>query len=108
MSVWLLVLLVSATLKALRNGGRCKAFKVIAGKVDKTLAPFVGLSGVNPFFGLLPPAIFRISSARLGLGRWAQAGHLSVKPQHVRNHLWIFVNCLIENPAAGRLCIAGV
>jgi DNA topoisomerase II len=24
---------------------------------------------------------------------------LSVKPQHVRNHLWIFVNCLIENPA---------
>ena len=22
-----------------------------------------------------------------------------VKPFHVRNHLWIFVNCLIENPA---------
>eukprot|EP00434_Breviolum_minutum_P014203 symbB.v1.2.012523.t2/scaffold852.1/size193270/1 len=28
-----------------------------------------------------------------------KAGTLSVKPQHVRNHLWIFVNCLIENPA---------
>lgn len=34
------------------------------------------------------------------LGQKAEkAGHLSVKPQHVRNHLWLFVNCLIENPA---------
>jgi len=31
-----------------------------------------------------------------------QAGNLSVKPQHVRNHLWLFVNCLIENPASWR------
>ena len=23
---------------------------------------------------------------------------LSIKPQHVKQHLWIFVNCLIENP----------
>lgn len=43
---------------------------------------------------------------RNGCQRWlwfwstCQAGTLSVKPQHVRNHLWIFVNCLIENPAA--------
>ncbi|CAE7556120.1 TOP2 [Symbiodinium pilosum] len=29
----------------------------------------------------------------------AKAGNLAVKPQHVRNHLWVFVNCLIENPA---------
>ncbi|CAE7303627.1 Top2 [Symbiodinium natans] len=28
-----------------------------------------------------------------------KAGNLAVKPQHVRNHLWVFVNCLIENPA---------
>lgn len=26
-------------------------------------------------------------------------GTLAVKPQHVKNHLWVFVNCLIENPA---------
>merc|ERR1719201_1764339 len=26
-------------------------------------------------------------------------GGMEVKPFHVRNHLWIFVNCLIENPA---------
>ena len=25
-------------------------------------------------------------------------GGIEIKPQHVRNHLWIFVNCLIENP----------
>ena len=25
--------------------------------------------------------------------------NLSIKPQHVKQHLWIFVNCLIENPA---------
>ena len=24
--------------------------------------------------------------------------NLNIKPQHVRQHLWIFVNCLIENP----------
>eukprot|EP00435_Cladocopium_sp_Y103_P015238 s2274_g3.t1 len=34
------------------------------------------------------------------LGQKAEkTGNLAVKPQHVRNHLWIFVNCLIENPA---------
>jgi len=26
-------------------------------------------------------------------------GGIEIKPQHVKNHLWIFVNCLIENPA---------
>ncbi|CAE7627527.1 top2 [Symbiodinium sp. CCMP2456] len=26
-------------------------------------------------------------------------GTLAVKPQHVKNHLWVFVNCLVENPA---------
>merc|ERR1719201_1948372 len=26
-------------------------------------------------------------------------GGMEIKPFHVRNHLWIFVNCLIENPA---------
>eukprot|EP00913_Durusdinium_trenchii_P034684 g32446.t1 len=35
----------------------------------------------------------------IGQQKSDKAGHLSVKPQHVRNHLWIFVNCLIENPA---------
>mmetsp|Transcript_94572 Transcript_94572/g.149536 ORF Transcript_94572/g.149536 Transcript_94572/m.149536 type:complete len:1243 (-) Transcript_94572:166-3894(-) len=28
-----------------------------------------------------------------------QKGGYDVKPQHVRNHIWIFVKCLIENPA---------
>mmetsp|Transcript_29070 Transcript_29070/g.52693 ORF Transcript_29070/g.52693 Transcript_29070/m.52693 type:complete len:2014 (-) Transcript_29070:71-6112(-) len=28
-----------------------------------------------------------------------KSGALSVKAQHVKNHLWVFVNCLIENPA---------
>ncbi|CAJ1382282.1 unnamed protein product [Effrenium voratum] len=28
-----------------------------------------------------------------------KAGNLSVKPAHVRSYLWVFVNCLIENPA---------
>lgn len=26
-------------------------------------------------------------------------GGIEIKPQHVRNHLFVFVNCLIENPA---------
>lgn len=26
-------------------------------------------------------------------------GGIEIKPQHVKNHLWVFVNCLIENPA---------
>lgn len=26
-------------------------------------------------------------------------GGMDIKPFHVRNHLWVFVNCLIENPA---------
>merc|ERR1719463_909393 len=26
-------------------------------------------------------------------------GGIDIKPAHVRNHLWVFVNCLIENPA---------
>merc|ERR1719161_544453 len=26
-------------------------------------------------------------------------GGMEIKPNHVKNHLWIFVNCLIENPA---------
>lgn len=26
-------------------------------------------------------------------------GGIEIKPSHVKNHLWIFVNCLIENPA---------
>eukprot|EP00811_Abedinium_folium_P035186 NODE_7_length_4662_cov_6.859757.p1 GENE.NODE_7_length_4662_cov_6.859757~~NODE_7_length_4662_cov_6.859757.p1 ORF type:complete len:1097 (-),score=373.23 NODE_7_length_4662_cov_6.859757:1266-4556(-) len=26
-------------------------------------------------------------------------GGIDIKPQHVKNHLWIFINCLIENPA---------
>ena len=25
--------------------------------------------------------------------------NLNIKPQHIKQHLWIFVNCLIENPA---------
>ncbi|GAB5354226.1 hypothetical protein AAMO2058_000101500 [Amorphochlora amoebiformis] len=24
---------------------------------------------------------------------------LSVKPYHIKNHLWVFINCLVENPA---------
>ena len=28
-----------------------------------------------------------------------KSGPLMVKPQHIRSHLWVFVNCLIENPA---------
>eukprot|EP00746_Dinoflagellata_sp_MGD_P162675 gnl/MRDRNA2_/MRDRNA2_90336_c0_seq1.p1 gnl/MRDRNA2_/MRDRNA2_90336_c0~~gnl/MRDRNA2_/MRDRNA2_90336_c0_seq1.p1 ORF type:complete len:1412 (-),score=403.96 gnl/MRDRNA2_/MRDRNA2_90336_c0_seq1:195-4430(-) len=26
-------------------------------------------------------------------------GGIEIKPQHVKNHLWVFVNCQIENPA---------
>merc|ERR1719183_2270936 len=26
-------------------------------------------------------------------------GGIDIKPNHVRNHLWVFINCLIENPA---------
>lgn len=26
-------------------------------------------------------------------------GGIEIKPQHVKNHLWVFVNCKIENPA---------
>merc|ERR1719313_2240365 len=26
-------------------------------------------------------------------------GGIEIKPNHIRNHLWVFVNCLIENPA---------
>merc|ERR1712070_651685 len=26
-------------------------------------------------------------------------GGLQIRPHHVKNHLWVFVNCLIENPA---------
>merc|ERR1719463_807306 len=26
-------------------------------------------------------------------------GGIDIKPAHVKNHLWVFVNCLIENPA---------
>jgi DNA topoisomerase-2 len=26
-------------------------------------------------------------------------GGIDIKPSHVKNHLWVFVNCLIENPA---------
>merc|ERR1719450_345223 len=26
-------------------------------------------------------------------------GGIDIKPAHVKNHMWIFVNCLIENPA---------
>merc|ERR1719463_786568 len=25
-------------------------------------------------------------------------GGIEIKPAHVKNHLWVFVNCLIENP----------
>lgn len=28
-----------------------------------------------------------------------QKGGFAVKPHHVKNHLWIFVKCLVENPA---------
>eukprot|EP00927_Polykrikos_kofoidii_P065325 TRINITY_DN6109_c0_g1_i1.p1 TRINITY_DN6109_c0_g1~~TRINITY_DN6109_c0_g1_i1.p1 ORF type:complete len:2348 (-),score=532.90 TRINITY_DN6109_c0_g1_i1:289-6285(-) len=28
-----------------------------------------------------------------------KGGHLAVKSQHIRGYLWVFVNCLIENPA---------
>jgi DNA topoisomerase-2 len=26
-------------------------------------------------------------------------GGIDIKPAHVKNHLWIFINCLVENPA---------
>jgi len=26
-------------------------------------------------------------------------GGVDIKPAHVRNHIWVFINCLIENPA---------
>jgi len=40
-----------------------------------------------------------IKSVMEGLGPQKSGGPLSVKPQHVRGYLMVFVNCLIENPA---------
>eukprot|EP00928_Gymnodinium_smaydae_P009830 TRINITY_DN13680_c0_g2_i2.p1 TRINITY_DN13680_c0_g2~~TRINITY_DN13680_c0_g2_i2.p1 ORF type:complete len:2124 (+),score=527.12 TRINITY_DN13680_c0_g2_i2:96-6467(+) len=42
----------------------------------------------------LVPAIMEKLSSQKG-----DKGQLTMKPQHVRSFLWIFVNCLIENPA---------
>ncbi|CAE7853733.1 TOP2 [Symbiodinium microadriaticum] len=33
------------------------------------------------------------------IGKQKSGGTLAVKSQHVKSYLWIFVNCLIENPA---------
>merc|ERR1711871_1068936 len=39
-----------------------------------------------------------IDSLRVKVNKMNKSG-IDIKPQHVRNHLWVFVNCLIENPA---------
>ena len=31
--------------------------------------------------------------------RKAGKGSISVKPFQIKNHLWLFINCLVENPA---------
>jgi len=31
--------------------------------------------------------------------RGKNRGGIDIKPTHVKNHLWVFINCLIENPA---------
>eukprot|EP00929_Paragymnodinium_shiwhaense_P100316 TRINITY_DN6255_c0_g2_i1.p1 TRINITY_DN6255_c0_g2~~TRINITY_DN6255_c0_g2_i1.p1 ORF type:complete len:2100 (+),score=564.25 TRINITY_DN6255_c0_g2_i1:317-6616(+) len=43
---------------------------------------------------LVSPMVERFAGTKGDKG-----GNLTVKPAHVRNHLMVFVNCLIENPA---------
>jgi DNA topoisomerase-2 len=43
------------------------------------------------------PLMDRVSKHKGDKGE--KSGQLVVKPTHVRSHLWLFVNCLVENPA---------
>ena len=66
-------------------------------------AVFTGrMTSIIQFLGVLILEIGLFGGQATNSESSSQAGHLAVKPQHVKSHLWIFVNCLIENPAPGR------
>lgn len=41
----------------------------------------------------------QVVEAILKVVKGKNRGGIDIKPAHVRNHLWVFINCLIENPA---------
>ena len=40
-----------------------------------------------------------VSAVLEKIGKQKNGGHLAVKSQHVKSYLWVFINCLVENPA---------
>ncbi|CAJ1376690.1 unnamed protein product [Effrenium voratum] len=41
----------------------------------------------------------QVVEAILKVVKGKNRGGIDIKPAHVRNHLWVFINCLVENPA---------
>lgn len=40
-----------------------------------------------------------VSAVLEKIGKQKNGGQLAVKSQHVKSYLWVFINCLVENPA---------
>lgn len=41
----------------------------------------------------------QVVSKLLEAAKKKNKGGMDLKPFHIKNHLWVFVNCLIENPS---------
>ena len=40
----------------------------------------------------------QVTSKLLEVAKKKNKGGMDLKPMHIKNHVWVFVNCLIENP----------